>query len=137
MKARLKTVGVEEYHFVMDGVFDLVATEIWLANLWPGSEGGGDWYIYDVGGSRSLVSVIMSVSVYFRHTPVYRTFLVIFVGKINSRFIALTKRICGCSFQRSQWASFFDDGECRCSPSPGVLLSQTAHISRRGLFVHG
>ncbi|KAF9650986.1 G-protein alpha subunit [Thelephora ganbajun] len=40
MKARLKTVGVEEYHFVMENA----------------PEGDGDWYIYDVGGSRSLRS---------------------------------------------------------------------------------
>lgn len=66
MKARLKTVGVEEYHFVMEnGVFDLATTEILLANLCPAPEGGGDWYIYDVGGSRSLVSAIKSASVYF------------------------------------------------------------------------
>jgi len=40
MKARLKTVGVEEYHFVMEDP----------------NKGNGDWYIYDVGGSRSLRS---------------------------------------------------------------------------------
>jgi len=40
MKARLKTVGVEEYHFVMQNA----------------PEGNGDWYIYDVGGSRGLRS---------------------------------------------------------------------------------
>ena len=58
----------------------------------------------------------------------------IFVGKANSVSIVLTKRICGCSFQRSQWASFFDDGECCCSPSPGFLLSQTAYlISERAI----
>lgn len=27
-----------------------------FANLPPAPEGNGDWYIYDVGGSRSLVS---------------------------------------------------------------------------------
>ena len=40
VRARLRTLGVEEHRFTME------------SGAYPGSE----WYIYDVGGSRSVVS---------------------------------------------------------------------------------
>ena len=64
MRARLKTVGVEEYHFVMENCspsFHRYVTS--FANPSPAPKGNGDWYIYDVGGSRSLVSLITSVQI--------------------------------------------------------------------------
>ena len=41
VRARLRTLGVEEHRFTME------------SGAYPGSE----WYIYDVGGSRSVVSL--------------------------------------------------------------------------------
>lgn len=68
MKARLKTVGVEEYHFVMEnGPHPPCCYQPPPADLPPAAKGNGDWYIYDVGGSRSLVSPIASVLVSFCH----------------------------------------------------------------------
>jgi len=64
MKARLKTVGVEEYHFVMENCPPhFTTTRTSLPNPSPSvaPKGSGDWYIYDVGGSRCLVSPITSV----------------------------------------------------------------------------
>ena len=46
MRARLRTLGVEEHRFTME------------SGALPGSE----WYIYDVGGSRSCVSLVLAVA---------------------------------------------------------------------------
>lgn len=43
LRARVRTLGVEEHRFVME-------TEKASSSIGT----GGDWYIYDVGGSRSL-----------------------------------------------------------------------------------
>jgi hypothetical protein len=93
MRARLKTVGVEEYHFVMEsGLSTLVATYLSFPDPPTAPEGNGDWYIYDVGGSRSLVSSINSVCVYFRRiAPVPRAILL----EGSTLATTLTKWICG------------------------------------------
>lgn len=43
IRARLRTVGVQEHHVTLE----------------TGPEAGREWLIYDVGGSRSMVSVIL------------------------------------------------------------------------------
>lgn len=47
VRARLRTLGVQEYQFVFE----------------KGAEAGQEWWIYDVGGARNMVSPTCITSV--------------------------------------------------------------------------
>jgi len=60
IRARLRTMGVQEYKFTVDyGGLRLHLLHLHLLPLWmcPGKELGREWLMYDVGGTRSSVSV--------------------------------------------------------------------------------
>lgn len=66
VRARLRTMGVQEHRFVFEkGDFHTAITVSHVLRttteiICSGSETGQQWLIYDVGGARSLVRVILS-----------------------------------------------------------------------------
>lgn len=59
VRARVRTFGVEEHKFILEngtaGMEEYYGTSKVLITLIPGANPGSEWYIYDVGGSRSMV----------------------------------------------------------------------------------
>lgn len=61
VKARLRTLGVQEYKFIFDHgtvvSFEAIRKGLWAHNR-AGRTVGQEWRIYDVGGTRSSVRVV-------------------------------------------------------------------------------
>lgn len=88
VRARVRTFGVEEHKFVMENgmegvAYYFVTTLAWLMTI-SGAHAGSEWYIYDVGGSRSMVC-LSDLLIFLWHWP----------------YIAQ---------QRQHWIPYFDDG---------------------------
>ena len=63
IKARLRTVGVQEYHLSIPGGELLSPVPFRLTNFLPGTV-HNDWVLYDVGGSRASVRPTLSTLIY-------------------------------------------------------------------------
>lgn len=65
VRARLRTLGVEEHRFTMETGMSL-QVEVLIPILMTTRTGasGSEWYIYDVGGSRNVVR-------HLQHRPLF------------------------------------------------------------------
>lgn len=61
VRARLRTMGVQEYRFMFErgaSTFNSpYNSRHRVLKIRPGSEQGQEWLMYDVGGTRSLVRI--------------------------------------------------------------------------------
>ena len=66
IRARLRTLGVQEYKFIFDhGMFcrsPLISLTYFLAH--PGRTMGQEWRLYDVGGARNTVRFVFKHLIY-------------------------------------------------------------------------
>lgn len=72
IRARLRTLGVQEYRFIFDhGKCDPSTLNFAYASLLTGRTMGREWRLYDVGGTRSNVSPV-ELNPSFKLITVYR-----------------------------------------------------------------
>lgn len=96
VRARLRTLGVEEHRFTME------------SGAYPGSE----WYIYDVGGSRSMVSPSLRRLFFWHDIQTLDLFSVM---------------------QRPHWIPYFDDVQAIIFLAPlafNLMLEEDPKVNR-------
>ena len=77
MRARLRTVGVQEHAITLDG----------------GPEPGREWLIYDVGGARSAVSTLKQSIVVFERRSLVAS-VVLLESSVSSLFRLSRSEFC-------------------------------------------